>query len=74
VGGYMMHRHNDFGMAEKRYLGDSMITGFGTVNGRRVAIFVQDFTLTGAASRSCGSKSCQNSRPGVEAGVPPLLE
>ncbi len=73
VGGYMMHRHNDFGMAENRYLGDSMITGFGTVNGRRVAIFVQDFTINGGSfSEVAGQKVAKILDLALEAGVPAI--
>lgn len=50
------HRTTDFGMAEKRFPGDGVVTGHGTVAGRRVFLFSQDFTVLG------GSLSEANSR------------
>ncbi len=43
------HDCNDFGMAEKKVLGDGVITGFGTVGGRNVYVFSQDFTVFGGS-------------------------
>jgi len=43
------HRSHDFGMAEKRPYGDGVITGYGTVDGRRVCVFSQDFTVFGGS-------------------------
>lgn len=43
------HRANDFGMDAKRPLGDGVVTGFGTVEGRKVAVFSQDFTIFGGS-------------------------
>ncbi|MEU5980298.1 acyl-CoA carboxylase subunit beta [Streptomyces sp. NPDC047315] len=41
------HRCHGFGLADKRPLGDGVITGYGTVDGRRVCLFAQDFTVFG---------------------------
>ena len=44
-----MHRSKDFGLDKEYYLGDGVITGYGTVNGRLVYIFSQDFTVFGGS-------------------------
>ena len=46
---FVTHRCQDFGMGEKQILGDGVITGHGTVNGRNVYLFAQDFTVFGGA-------------------------
>ncbi|HET7035029.1 MAG TPA: acyl-CoA carboxylase subunit beta [Thermomicrobiaceae bacterium] len=43
------HRSNYFGMAERRPYGDGVVTGYGTVDGRTVALFSQDFTVFGGS-------------------------
>jgi propionyl-CoA carboxylase beta chain len=43
------HRSNSFGMAERRPYGDGVVTGFGTVDGRQVCVFAQDFTVFGGS-------------------------
>jgi propionyl-CoA carboxylase beta chain len=49
LGKFVMHRSKDFGLDKEYYLGDGVITGFGTVNGRLVYIFSQDFTVFGGS-------------------------
>ncbi|HET7897770.1 MAG TPA: carboxyl transferase domain-containing protein, partial [Flavisolibacter sp.] len=49
VGALVTHRTKDFGMEEQLYYGDGVITGYGTVNGRLVYVFAQDFTVFGGA-------------------------
>ena len=44
-----MHRSKDFGLDKEYYLGDGVVTGYGTVNGRLVYIFSQDFTVFGGS-------------------------
>ena len=46
---YMVHRHPGFGLDNQRYDGDGVVTGFGLINGRRVAVFAQDFTVLGGS-------------------------
>lgn len=46
---FVMHRSKDFGLDKEHYLGDGVITGYGTVNGRLVYIFSQDFTVFGGS-------------------------
>jgi acetyl-CoA carboxylase carboxyltransferase component len=46
---FVQHRARDFGMAENRPFGDGVVTGFGTIDGRKVAVFSQDFTTYGGS-------------------------
>ena len=48
---YVRHREAEFGMRERRPYGDAVVTGYGTIFGRRVCVFSQDFTVFGGASR-----------------------
>lgn len=49
MGKFVMHRCKDFGLEKEYYLGDGVITGYGTVNGRLVYVFSQDFTVFGGS-------------------------
>jgi len=42
---FVVHRIHDFGLEDRKILGDGVVTGFGTINGRKVAVFSQDFTV-----------------------------
>ena len=44
---FVAHRCSDFGMEEQRPPGDGVVTGWGTINGRMVYVFSQDFTVFG---------------------------
>ncbi len=46
---FVRHRATQFGMDRQRPFGDGVVTGFGTIDGRRVAIFSQDFTVFGGS-------------------------
>jgi propionyl-CoA carboxylase beta subunit len=46
---FVTHRATDFGMDKKKFLGDSVVTGWGTINGRLVYVFSQDFTVIGGS-------------------------
>ena len=46
---FVTHRSSDFGLAEKKILGDGVITGYGTIYGRLVFAFSQDFTVFGGS-------------------------
>lgn len=46
---FARHRSTNFGMAENRPYGDGVVTGYGTVDGRQVAVFSQDFTVMGGS-------------------------
>src|SRR5215831_13742004 len=41
---FVTHRATDFGMGEKKILGDGVVTGYGTIDRRKVFVFAQDFT------------------------------
>ncbi|MBP9883566.1 MAG: methylmalonyl-CoA carboxyltransferase, partial [Chitinophagales bacterium] len=49
TGMFVTHRSTDFGMQKDVYLGDGVITGYGTVNGRMVYVYSQDFTVFGGS-------------------------
>src|SRR5258708_19786572 len=46
---FVEHRSQDFGMAGQKIPGDGVVTGYGTVNGRLVFVFSQDFTVFGGS-------------------------
>ncbi|HEX6306445.1 MAG TPA: carboxyl transferase domain-containing protein [Anaerolineales bacterium] len=46
---FVVHRTSDFGLDQQKYLGDSVITGWGTIDGRLVYVFSQDFTVFGGS-------------------------
>ncbi|MDI9409520.1 MAG: acyl-CoA carboxylase subunit beta [Candidatus Pacebacteria bacterium] len=46
---FVEHRSNDFGLAEQRIPGDGVVTGYGTVNGRLIFVYSQDFTVFGGS-------------------------
>jgi len=62
---FVTHRCTDFGMEEDKPAGDGVVTGWGTINGRMVYVFSQDFTVFGGSlsERLCGCLSAQ--REGV---------
>ncbi len=49
IGALVTHRTHDFGMQDQVYLGDGVVTGHGTIGGRLVYVFAQDFTVFGGA-------------------------
>lgn len=49
LGKFVMHRSKDFGLDKEYYLGDGVVTGYGTVRGRLVYVFSQDFTVFGGS-------------------------
>lgn len=49
TGKFVMHRAKDFGMDKQHFLGDGVVTGYGTVAGRLVYVFSQDFTVFGGS-------------------------
>src|SRR5215475_6795309 len=49
MGKFVMHRSKDFGLDKEYYLGDGVVTGYGTVHGRLVYVFSQDFTVFGGS-------------------------
>jgi acetyl-CoA carboxylase carboxyltransferase component len=68
---FMTHRHADFGMDARRYPGDSVVAGFGKIDGRRVCLFSQDFTVMGGSfSEVHGQKVAKVMDLSLESGVP----
>ena len=60
VDAFVQHRETNFGMSEKRHVGDSVITGWGTIGGRLVYVYSQDFTvLGGSVGRVHANKICK---------------
>ena len=49
VDAFVTHRTTDFGLDKRKYLGDSVVTGWGTIDGRLVYVFSQDFTVMGGS-------------------------
>ncbi len=71
VAPYITHRHSAFGLDRKRFPGDSVVVGFGRIDGRRVAVAAQDFTVIGGSfSEVQAQKVCQVLDMAVAAGVP----
>ncbi len=68
---FVAHRCTDFGMQENRPAGDGVVTGWGTVNGRQVYVFSQDFTvLGGSVSATHAAKICKIMDMAVRNGAP----
>ncbi len=68
---FVTHRATEFGMAANRPPGDGVITGWGTVNGRQVYVYSQDFTvLGGSVSETHGKKICKIMDMAVQNGAP----
>jgi acetyl-CoA carboxylase carboxyltransferase component len=67
----MEHRHQDFGLDKKKVPGDSVVMGFGKINGRMVAVFSQDFTVMGGSfSEVQGQKVARILDLALDSGVP----
>ena len=68
---FVTHRANDFGLDQERYLGDGVVTGHGTIDGRLVFVFSQDFTVFGGSlSEAHAEKICKVMDLAVEVGAP----
>ncbi|MCF1708877.1 acyl-CoA carboxylase subunit beta [Tabrizicola sp. J26] len=68
---FVAHRCTDFGMEETRIPGDGVVTGWGTINGRMVYVFSQDFTvLGGSVSETHAAKICKIMDMAVQNGAP----
>ncbi|MDR1767222.1 MAG: acyl-CoA carboxylase subunit beta [Propionibacteriaceae bacterium] len=71
LGSLARHRNTDFDMAERRFPGDGVVTGFGKVDGRRVAVYAQDFTVLGGSfSEVQANKIARVQDLALQAGVP----
>ncbi len=68
---FKLHRCRDFGMESKQFPGDGVVTGYGTVNGRTVYVFAQDFTvLGGSLSETFAEKICKIMDLAMKNGAP----
>lgn len=68
---YMTHRFSELGMEAKKFLGDSLVAGFGKIDGRRVCVYSQDFTVLGGSfSEVAGQKLSKLMDLAIDAGVP----
>ena len=68
---FVVHRETAFGMDEKQVLGDGVITGYGTIDGRKVFIFSQDFTVFGGSlAEMYGDKIVKVMEMAMDAGAP----
>jgi propionyl-CoA carboxylase beta chain len=71
VGRFVTHRCSDFGMADQKILGDGVVTGHGLVEGRRVFVFAQDFTVFGGSlSGANAQKICKLMDLAMKVGAP----
>lgn len=71
LGMLVQHRSTDFGMENENYLGDGVVTGYGTVDGRLVYVFAQDFTVFGGSlSETHAEKICKIMDLAMENGAP----
>ncbi len=71
IGALVTHRTKDFGMADQQFYGDGVVTGYGTVNGRLIYVFAQDFTVFGGSlSETHAEKICKIMDMAVNVGAP----
>ncbi|MEJ5992949.1 acyl-CoA carboxylase subunit beta [Pedobacter sp. Du54] len=71
IGMLVTHRSTDFGMEREKYLGDGVVTGYGTVNGRLTYVFSQDFTVFGGSlSETHAEKICKLMEMAMKNGAP----
>jgi len=68
---FVVHRCTEFGMAEKKILGDGVVTGYGTIDGRLVFVFSQDFTVFGGSlGEMFAKKVCKIMDLAMKVGAP----
>ncbi|MBK8946399.1 MAG: acyl-CoA carboxylase subunit beta [Ignavibacteriae bacterium] len=68
---FVKHRSNDFGLDKQKFLGDGVVTGFGKINNRPVAIYSQDFTVFGGSlSEAHAEKICKLMDMALKIGIP----
>ena len=71
IGILVTHRTTDFGMDKQKCYGDGVVTGYGTINGRLVYVFAQDFTVFGGAlSETHAEKICKVMDHAMKVGAP----
>ena len=71
MGILVTHRTTDFNMDKQKFYGDGVVTGYGTINGRLVYVYAQDFTVFGGAlSETHAEKICKIMDMAMKIGVP----
>jgi propionyl-CoA carboxylase beta chain len=71
IGMLVTHRSTEFGLDKEKYLGDGVITGYGSVNGRLVYVYAQDFTVFGGSlSEAHAEKICRIMDLAMQNGAP----
>jgi propionyl-CoA carboxylase beta chain len=71
IGMFVTHRSTEFGLDREKYLGDGVVTGYGTVNGRLIYVFSQDFTVFGGSlSETHAEKICRIMDLAMQNGAP----
>jgi len=71
IGALVTHRTKDFGMEDQIFYGDGVVTGYGTISGRLVYVFAQDFTVFGGSlSETHAEKICKIMDLAVQNGAP----
>ena len=68
---FVEHRSTNFGMDKTKFLGDGVVTGYGTIDGRLVYVFAQDFTVFGGSlSETLAQKICKVMDQAMKMGAP----
>ena len=71
IGMFVTHRSSDFGMDRQKVYGDGVVTGYGTIDGRLVYVFAQDFTVFGGSlSETHAEKICKVMDLALKNGAP----
>jgi acetyl-CoA carboxylase carboxyltransferase component len=71
IGAFVTHRCDDFGMSGKDILGDGVVTGYGTIDGRSVYVVSEDFTVFGGSlGEAYGEKICKIMDMAMKNGAP----
>ncbi len=71
IDAFVTHHCTNFGMEKKKFLGDGVVTGYGTVEGRTVFVYAMDFTvLGGTLGRGVANKICKVMEMSVKNGAP----
>ena len=68
---FLTHRTTDFGLDKQQFLGDGVVTGYGTIDGRLVYVYAQDFTVFGGSlSETMAKKICKVMDQAMKVGAP----
>jgi len=71
IDAFVQHRATEFGMPDKKYLGDAVVTGYGKVSGRLTFVYAQDFTVIGGTlSEVVAEKICKVMDMAASSGAP----